>query len=232
MYEYWLFWFYILAAICTGLEFLIFGNEFCSENACKLADGGGQAISCFFIALCCANQVKSMANAMPPRYGNDDDENSLWYEDEEDKYRPIEEYHSDEDDGDDEASWESYYEEEDDESEEEDPERNSYGSEGEYDEDGSGEYDDDSENDDDGDDDASDRPPSVDLLDDPSDRRTTNNEGNLGVGYDPNVEPVFDPSSDEAHVMGSTQQPSSEEDIRAMYGNQPRVGGDDGPMIT
>lgn len=123
MYERWLFWFYIFASLCIAFSFLMFGSEFCSENNCKIAQGGGWAISTFFFWLCCANTVKSMAQARPPRSRNndnddDDDANSLWYDHEEDKYRKRPGEYYDDDGGDengDEDSWESYYEEDEEE---------------------------------------------------------------------------------------------------------------------
>jgi hypothetical protein len=107
MFEKWLFWMYIWAAIFVAFSFFIFGNEYCQENDCKVADGCGWAISAFMFHLLAANTVKSfpMANAptsSPKRRGrnkknNDEYEESededefddLYYENEDDKYPPF-----------------------------------------------------------------------------------------------------------------------------------------------
>lgn len=94
MFERWLFWMYIMAAICICLAFLIFGSEYCSENACKVADGSGWAISAFMFHLVSANTVKSFAAAAPKRGMeeeedlNDEELDDLYYENEADKYPP------------------------------------------------------------------------------------------------------------------------------------------------
>lgn len=193
----------------------MFGNEFCSTNKCKLADGGGQAISCVFFALVCANHVKSMANAMPPRYSygdDDDDENSLWYDDEEDKYRPVTLYESDNED-DDEASWESYYE--------------------------SDEDDDDDDEEEDADSENNDDEEGVYVLASDDESSDQDNPGNLGVGYEHSPssdEPIFDPSTmsndtDSHQYHNQQQQYPYDQDVSG-YGRQPRVGDDGGPTIT
>jgi hypothetical protein len=107
MFEKWLFWMYIWAAIFVAFSFFIFGNEYCQENDCKVADGCGWAISAFMFHLLAANTVKSfpMANApqaRPKRRGRnkknddeyeeaeDEDEfDDLYYENEDDKYPPF-----------------------------------------------------------------------------------------------------------------------------------------------
>lgn len=99
MFERWLFWMYIAAAITVALAFFIFGNELCDENKCKVADGCGYAISAFMFHLVSANTVKSFAGAAPPDNNKkneddegdddvDDDLDDLYYETEEDKYPP------------------------------------------------------------------------------------------------------------------------------------------------
>lgn len=96
MFERWLFWMYIVAAITIALAFLIFGSEHCSENQCKVADGSGWAISAFMFHLVAANTVKSFAGASAPssrnNSGDDDDVDEelddLYYEDEDEKYPP------------------------------------------------------------------------------------------------------------------------------------------------
>jgi len=96
MFERWLFWMYIVAAITIALSFLIFGNEHCSENKCKVANGTGWAISAFMFHLVAANTVKSFAGASAPNNRNrdaDDDDvdeelDDLYYEDEDEKYPP------------------------------------------------------------------------------------------------------------------------------------------------
>lgn len=100
MFERWLFWTYIVAAITITFSFFIFGSAWCSENDCKVADGCGWAISAFMFHLLAANTVKSFAAPSPkpaPKRQNedgeeidDDDEelDDLYYEDEEEKYPP------------------------------------------------------------------------------------------------------------------------------------------------
>jgi hypothetical protein len=105
MFEKWLFWMYIAAAILVALSFFIFGNEYCQENDCKVADGCGWAISAFMFHLLAANTVKSFPIANPPKQkrpwnrrnrnadpghddDDDDDDDDLYYETEEDKYPP------------------------------------------------------------------------------------------------------------------------------------------------
>lgn len=85
MWERWLLWFYLFAAIFIAFSFLAFGNEFaCDENDCKVAQGGGWSISTFLFWLCCANTVKSMPHATPHEdyYDSDDEDgDSQWYDD-------------------------------------------------------------------------------------------------------------------------------------------------------
>jgi hypothetical protein len=104
MFEKWLFWMYIAAAILVAFSFFIFGSEFCKENDCKVADGCGWAISAFMFHLLAANTVKSFPVASPPKpkrprnrrnrnnnpddNDDDDDDDDLYYETEEDKYPP------------------------------------------------------------------------------------------------------------------------------------------------
>lgn len=104
MFEKWLFWMYIAAAILVAFSFFIFGSEFCQENDCKVADGCGWAISAFMFHLLAANTVKSFPLANPPKQkrprnrrnrnnahndeDEDDDYDELYYETEEDKYPP------------------------------------------------------------------------------------------------------------------------------------------------
>lgn len=98
MFERWLMWMYLFAAIFILLSFLAFGNEFCDLHDCKVAQGGGWAISAFLFWIVCANTVKSMAAADFDDYDNDDpdrdyyddapteDGQDLYYETEEAKY--------------------------------------------------------------------------------------------------------------------------------------------------
>jgi hypothetical protein len=96
MFERWLFWMYISAAICIALSMFAYGCEWCSESECKVADGTGWAISAFMFHLVSANTVKSFAAAGPPTSrnvdeqedANDEDLDDLYYEREEDKYPP------------------------------------------------------------------------------------------------------------------------------------------------
>jgi hypothetical protein len=99
MFERWLFWTHIAAAITIAFSFLIFGSDHCGEHECKVADGCGYAISAFMFHLLSANTVKSFAAASPPdsNRNNDNDEgdddidddlDDLYYENEEDKYPP------------------------------------------------------------------------------------------------------------------------------------------------
>lgn len=97
MFERWLFWFYIVAAITIALSFFIYGSEYCSENACKVADGSGWAISAFMFHLVSANTVKSFAQAGPKQSSalvdeeedlDDEELDDLYYEHEDDKYPP------------------------------------------------------------------------------------------------------------------------------------------------
>jgi hypothetical protein len=109
MFEKWLFWMYIWAAILVALSFFIFGSEYCQENDCKVADGCGWAISAFMFHLLAANTVKSFPIAKAPNhqpnrrnknrnkkndddYNDDDDDDDLddlYYENEADKYPPL-----------------------------------------------------------------------------------------------------------------------------------------------
>lgn len=106
MFEKWLFWMYIVAAITVAFSFFIFGSEYCADNDCKVADGCGWAISAFMFHLVAANTVKSFAAPNAPASkrspkkaaNNDDDEydddedddnedlDDLHYENESDKY--------------------------------------------------------------------------------------------------------------------------------------------------
>lgn len=103
MYERWLLWAYLIAAALTGLSFLIFGSELCSENRCKIADGGGYAISTFFMFLMAANSVKSMGGSVREisnknkdgkKRGDDaehlwfEEDDNLWYDEGTDPYEP------------------------------------------------------------------------------------------------------------------------------------------------
>ena len=102
MFEKWLFWMHIAAAISVAFSFFIFGNEHCKEYDCKVADGCGWAISAFMAHLMAANVVKSFPIANPPKKprnrrnrnnnqdddDDDDDDDDLYYETEEDKYPP------------------------------------------------------------------------------------------------------------------------------------------------
>jgi hypothetical protein len=95
MFERWLFWMYITAAIFIALSMFAYGCEWCSESICKVADGTGWAISAFMFHLVSANTVKSFAAAGAPRNpdddgddANEDDLDDLYYEREEDKYPP------------------------------------------------------------------------------------------------------------------------------------------------
>lgn len=97
MFERWLFWMYISAAICIALSFFAYGSEWCSESDCKVADGSGWAISAFMFHLVSANTVKSFAAAGAPpsadvdeeEDANDQDLDDLYYENEQDKYPPL-----------------------------------------------------------------------------------------------------------------------------------------------
>jgi hypothetical protein len=103
MFERWLFWGYIVAAIAVTFSFLVFGSEFCQINECKVADGCGWAISCFFFHLMAANSVKNFPEPRPPQppKGENDDDNhryapsidevydELYYDNESDKYPPL-----------------------------------------------------------------------------------------------------------------------------------------------
>jgi hypothetical protein len=101
MFEKWLFWMYVSAALTVAFSFLIFGSEYCADNKCKVADGCGWAISAFMFHLLAANTVKSVAapSAPPPKRNTnsddgDDDEDEiddlddLYYDNEENKYPP------------------------------------------------------------------------------------------------------------------------------------------------
>ena len=98
MFEKLLLWIYLLAAICQGLAFLVFGNHFCSDYICKVGPGTAMGISTFMMWLTCANTVKSTPEALPPEeigddeYESDDDDDMYYYDDEEKEY----EYESDE----------------------------------------------------------------------------------------------------------------------------------------
>lgn len=96
MFERWLLWLYIIAAITVTFSFFIFGSEFCQMNQCKVADGCGWAISAFFLHLLCANTVKSFPGPNPrpnPADKNkgpptiDDVYDELYYDNENDKYQ-------------------------------------------------------------------------------------------------------------------------------------------------
>ena len=91
MWERWLLWSYIFAGICIALSFLTFGSEFCDQNDCKVAQGGGWAISALLFWCVCANTVKSMPHALPKADYDSDYEDSegddYYYEDE--KGRPV-----------------------------------------------------------------------------------------------------------------------------------------------
>lgn len=78
MFERWLLWGYLVAAVSMAFSMLIFGTEFCGDNQCKIGQGGGYAISNFLFWCVMANTVKSMGEAPPPRgprgSGGDDED--------------------------------------------------------------------------------------------------------------------------------------------------------------
>lgn len=88
MFEHWLVWNYIFAAIFSALGYLIFGAAFCKENECKLGQGGIQIISSFLFWISLANTVKSWPQAKPPGQPEDEEDDiyDLYYERPEDKY--------------------------------------------------------------------------------------------------------------------------------------------------
>lgn len=87
MWERWLLWMYLFAAVFIALSFLSFGSDFCSQNDCKVAQGGGWAISTFLFWIICANVVKSMPHALPlDEWDEDSDDDEDW-EDSKPRYR-------------------------------------------------------------------------------------------------------------------------------------------------
>lgn len=84
-FEHWMMWNYLIAAIAIPFSYLIFGSALCSENDCKLGEGGVQAISIFLFWLCAANTVKGFPEAAPAE-SDDDDDDDLYYETEEDMW--------------------------------------------------------------------------------------------------------------------------------------------------
>jgi len=92
MFERWLFWMYIGAAITVALSMFIFGSENCKANECTVADGCGHAITAFMFHLISANTVKSFnPPSAPPSRNNEGDDvdeelDDLYYEDDDDKY--------------------------------------------------------------------------------------------------------------------------------------------------
>jgi len=104
-FTHWMMWNYVFAAVTIPLSYLIFGSAWCSENDCKLGEGGVQAISIFLFWLCAANTVKGFPEAAPAPQDEDEDDDSLYYENEEDMWNDRA------DDGEEEEKEEEYDEE-------------------------------------------------------------------------------------------------------------------------
>jgi len=85
-FAHWLMWNYLIAAIAIPLSYLIFGSSFCSDNDCKLGEGGVQAISIFLFWLCAANTVKGFPEAIPDPDKEEGDVDDLYYATDEDMW--------------------------------------------------------------------------------------------------------------------------------------------------
>ncbi|GAX27764.1 hypothetical protein FisN_13Hh133 [Fistulifera solaris] len=79
MFARWLMWAYLIASICMGLSFLVFGSEFCQENKCDVAQGSGYALTTFMFWLSSANTIKSFGGAAPEGPSRDNGERRPWF---------------------------------------------------------------------------------------------------------------------------------------------------------